>query len=253
MTAALEASSFALEPPATIPGQPLESITTHETPIRHFIAGKMPPLEAMKSALADALEYKGNMPASVLAMQGMSGKKYRYFINNLVARMPNPRYLEVGSWAGSTLCSAINGNDVTATAIDNWSQFGGPANLFFQNLSQAISPQARVNVINSDFRQVDFAALGKFNIYLFDGPHEYEDQRDGLLMALDCLDNEFVFIVDDWNWAHVRNATMVTIAQANLTVMWSTEIRTTDDDSLPQILYQESDWHNGYYIALLRK
>lgn len=232
---------------------PLEDIVTHESPTRHFVQGKMPLDQAVKKSLEAAMNYEGKLSEQILAMEGMSGKKYRYFINNLIASVPNARYLEVGSWAGSTFCSAIFGNDVTATAIDNWSQFGGPANMFFYNVAQSCSAQTRISILNKDFRQVDYTSLGKFNVYLFDGPHAFEDQRDGLEMALDALDNEFVFIVDDWNWEPVRGGTMTAIANAGLTVVWAAEIRSTNDNSQPEIQRQHSDWHNGYYIAILRK
>lgn len=66
-------------------------------------------------------------------MDGMSGYKYRKFINLLISKIDNPRYLEIGSWKGSTLCSAISNNVVSATAIENWSQFDGPKDEFISN------------------------------------------------------------------------------------------------------------------------
>jgi hypothetical protein len=232
---------------------PTPTITYQEAPIRHFLPGKMLTLDAVKTAFTDALAGKGKLPQHLIEMEGLSGIKYRTFINNLVGNLANPRYLEVGSWSGSTLCAAISGNDVTACAIDNWSQFGGPMDKFFYNLSRNCSPQTRVSIVNSDFRRVNFASLGKFNIYLFDGPHAFEDQRDGLMMALDCLDDEFVFIVDDWNWEAVRQGTMTAIALAGLPVMWSVEIRSSDDNTQPAAMGHTGDWHNGYFIALLKK
>jgi len=231
----------------------LENITRNETPIRHLRPGKMLLPEATKTALRDAIAGKGKLSDFILSMEGMSGKKYRCFINNLVEILQNPRYLEVGSWAGSTLCSAIYKNAVTAVAIDNWSLFGGPVDKFFQNLSQSVSAETKVSVLSQDFRKVSFRGLGTFNIYLFDGPHTYEDQYDGLALALPCLENEFVFIVDDWNWDQVRAGTMAAIADMGLTVVWSTEIRTTNDNSHPAQAFQNSDWHNGYFISILRK
>lgn len=232
---------------------PLEALTFHETPTRHLRAGKMTLLDATKTAMRDALTYKGKLTQETLSMEGMSGRKYRYFINNLIANVAGARYLEVGSWSGSTLCSAIEGNDVTATAIDNWSLFGGPMNLFYQNLARCASATTRVSVLNNDFRKVDYRGLGRFNVYLFDGPHEYQDQYDGLAYALEALENEFVFIVDDWNWEPVRQGTLSAIADLGLTVVWAAEVRTTDDNSHPQVQRQHSDWHNGYYISILRK
>jgi hypothetical protein len=198
----------------------------------------------------------------IYSIKGMSGKKYRYFINQLVRNNANPRYLEVGSWAGSTLCSAIHGNKVKAVAIDNWSEFGGPKETFMQNVQYFSSPDAKVFFYESDFRAVDYGKIGEtFNIYLFDGPHEAKDQYDGLDLALTCLEDQFVFIVDDWNWDRVREGTFAAIEKCGLNVLYAAEIRSTlDGDSPPHLLPLTSweevknfDWHNGYFISVLEK
>jgi len=190
---------------------------------------------------------------SFYSIDGMSGKKYRFFINTLVKTLGDTSYLEVGTLAGSTLCSAIYDNKVHAVAIDNWSQFGGPRDLFFKNLEYFMTPEASVYVIEDDFRAVDYKNIGLFDIYLFDGPHEEKDQYDGLNLAMDALNNEFVFIVDDWNWAEVRQGTMNAIRDNGLKVLYAVEIRTTLDNSHPQHAGKQSDWHNGYYISILSK
>jgi hypothetical protein len=56
-------------------------------------------------------------------MKGYSGKKTRHFYNNLLS-IEDARYLEIGTWKGSTLYSAMYGNKAQITYIDNWSQFG---------------------------------------------------------------------------------------------------------------------------------
>jgi SAM-dependent methyltransferase len=209
--------------------------------------------EAVNAAFADAREYKGKLNEYVLSIQGMSGRKFRYFLNNVIANVSNPRYLEIGSWAGSTFCSAILGNTVKATAIDNWSLFGGPVQHFFANLANCGGLNARTSVLFEDFRKVDYKALGKFNVYLFDGPHAYQDQYDALSYAWDALTDEFVFICDDWNWPAVRAGTLDAVRELGLEVLTQIEVRTTDDDTTPEATGGESDWHNGYYIAVLRK
>lgn len=85
------------------------------------------------------------------------------------------------------------------------------------------------------------------------GPHDPQDQYDGLYNAYPCLDHEFVFIVDDWNWEKVRRGTMNAITDIGLVVVKSIEVRTSDDDSHPEINGKNSDWHNGYFLAILRK
>jgi hypothetical protein len=209
---------------------------------------------AVEAALATAvLSAEIDASAPFYAIAGMSGRRYRLFINRLVQSLPNPAYLEVGSWAGSTLCSAISGNSLHAVAIDNWSEFGGPKAAFMQNVQRCVSPGANVCFLEGDFRAVDYSSLGVFNIYLYDGPHEQIDQFDGIALALPALSAEFVFIVDDWNWDRVRAGTFAAIRDTGLSVVYAAEIRTTLDGSHPENAFGHSDWHNGYYISVLRK
>ena len=211
----------------------------------------------VRSSLEQAVAGVGKLPADVLAIPGMSGRKYRYFINNLIGSMRAPKYLEVGSWAGSTLCSAILANDVTALAIDNWSSFDGPADKFLAHLSR-FKGTARVSFLEQDFRAVDYDSVGKsvgpFNVYLFDGPHKMDDQYDGIVIAQPALADRYVQIVDDWNWPRVRNGTLKAIADLGLRIEFSAEIRTSlDDQHAPPPHGERSDWHNGYYIAVLAR
>lgn len=222
------------------------------------------PLVAQVDAALRAAIAKDDLDpdAGIYSVNGMSGKKYRYFINTLVGAVPNARYLEVGSWMGSTLCAAIHGNTVQAVAIDNWSEFGGPKDEFAYNVDRFATPGVQVAFIESDFRDVDYAALpGPFNIYLFDGPHKAIDQYQGLSLPLPCLADQFVFIVDDWNWQRVRDGTTAAISQCGLTILYAAAVRTTDDNNSPPHLWpledfrvvRDFDWHNGYFIAVLGK
>jgi len=179
----------------------------------------------------------------------MSGRKYRYWINNFISIEEAPRYLEVGSWAGSTACSAIFENKLSLTCIDNWSEFGGPKDRFLKNTLKCSNSKTEFNFIESDFRKVDYTNIGKFNVYLFDGPHLEEDQYDGIKVALPALDETFTLIVDDWNWKRVQNGTIRAINDFNLKVHCSITIKTTKNPCQKEV----TDWHNGYFIALCSK
>jgi hypothetical protein len=125
--------------------------------------------------------------------------------------------------------------------------------LFYHNVKTFMTPEAKVHVMEGDFRAVDYKGIGKFDIYLFDGPHEEKDQYDGLHLALEALNDEFVFIVDDWNWAQVRQGTLNAIRDCNLKVLYAAEVRTTLDNTHATLANKDSDWHNGYYISVLAK
>lgn len=208
---------------------------------------------AVTAALALAEGAAPLLPDAVLTMAGMSGRRYRGFISALLSAMERPRYLEVGSWAGSTLVAALHRNPhVQAVAVDNWSEFGGPRDLFWQNVDRH-ARRMGLTVLEQDFRTVDFAALAPVDVYLFDGPHQENDQFDGMVMGAPALADRAVVIVDDWNWDRVRRGTRRGLAAAGLRVRAEVEIRTTTDDVFPAVSRQHSDWHNGYFIAVVEK
>jgi hypothetical protein len=208
--------------------------------------------KAIRAAYQDAAQGTSKLIEHYITMPGMSGKKYRHFVNNLAGYINDCRYLEIGTHTGSTTCATIYGNLCTATCIDDWSQFNGPKNVFTRNMEKLLeNNQSKLTFLESDFRAVAWQTVGKHNLYLFDGPHEYQDQYDGVVMPQAALDDEYIQIVDDWNYVQVREATQKAIVDLNLTVVSSVEIRT--HETAAEIGCEQSDWHNGYYVAVLKK
>jgi hypothetical protein len=200
-----------------------------------------------------ALCLESEVSAECLTLPGMSGKRYRMFINNLIRLVSKPRYLEIGSWAGSTACAVMDKNIVKVTCIDNWSQFGGPREAFLNNTGDFITKDIDFSFIESDFRAVDVSKIGNFNVYLFDGPHEQQDQYDGLFMYDAALDDDLLFIVDDWNWKQVRDGTFNAIRETGFRIDYAIELRTTLDNEHAAVAGEASDWHNGYFLSKLSR
>jgi hypothetical protein len=199
-----------------------------------------------------------DLPEWLMTMESMSGRKYKNFINRLISEIPDARYLEVGTWTGSTACSAMYKNNVNCFFVDNWDQFnpmGNVKNLFFEHTQKIKqeSPQANYSFLENDFRKVPYQDIGKYNVYFFDGPHEEKDQYDGVVYAQPALEDEFIFICDDWNWHQVRAGTAQAFSDLGIDIRYSLEVRTTLDGSTPQVVYETSDWHNGYFIASCKK
>lgn len=213
----------------------------------------LPASVLLKQSFDRTIANAGGPPDFVRAIDGMSGQKYRTLINNFVRSHPDAQYLEIGSWKGSTAASALYGNSVKAVCIDNWSEFGGPKSAFLANIERvrSQSPEVDFRFIDSDFRHVDYTTLGRFNIFMFDGPHEELDQYDGIMVARPALEETFVLIVDDWNWRQVRVGTFRAIRDARYSIASSIEIRTTRDNSHTEVGGKSSDWHNGYFIGVL--
>ena len=222
----------------------------------------------LKTAFFQSWAINTKIPDWIRFMPGMSGRKYRYLINNLVSLIEDARYLEIGSWTGSTACSAIYGNKVKTVCIDNWSQFNNTEDIPYQrvlniknpkkefeiNTKKVISEKIDFKFIESDFRKINYNEVGKFNIYIFDGPHEIKDQYDGIAIVQPSLDDIFILIIDDWNTPHIRQGTLEVINDLNIKIISKIEIMTTQDNTMPKLFQcQFSDWHNGYFIAVCQK
>lgn len=203
--------------------------------------------ELVEASIAVAEQMAGGLPESVLQLQGMSSAKVRRLLNHLCTR-PGTRYLEVGVWAGSTLISALFGNTATvvaADAIDNFSQFGGPRAEFEANTRQFLG-EGRFHFHDKNHLEVSPALQPPVNVYFYDGDHSAENQRDGLLHFWPCLAEEFIFIVDDWNWPHVRQGTFEGIAKSGGRVVKYWELPAAYNGDLEQ-------YWNGVFVAVMQK
>ena len=166
--------------------------------------------EKLDSSLNEVIMDGGKSFAEYEGWAGMSSAKVRHFFNNLCKQMGferDVRYLEIGTWAGSTLLSFIHKNQSVisyASAIDNFTQFqeqGVDVRTVLENgvnsiVSLPYSENALIDgspvtddyeivfhkVDNSDNFKFQFLdadcftldksrLLGKYNVYFYDGPH----------------------------------------------------------------------------------
>jgi len=187
----------------------------------------------------------------IINMDGMSGLKTRHFYNNLLNN-DDIRYLEIGSWKGSSVCSAMCNNKANIVCIDNWSEFGSPKDEFLINFNKFMG-QNNATFIENDCFKIDISKLPKFNIYMYDGNHSVDSHYKALSYYYDCLDDIFIYIVDDWNNEQVRNGTIQAIKNLNLKIKYEKEIRLTFDNSHTPIDIAKATWWNGTYIVILEK
>jgi hypothetical protein len=199
----------------------------------------------------DAENNLSKITEEILAMDGMTGKKTRHFYNNIV-NMADARYLEIGTWKGSSVCSAMCNNNATILCIDNWSEFGGPKDEFLANYNK-FKGSNNARFIEDDCFKIDTAELGKYNIYMYDGNHTSDSHYKALEHYINCLDDIFIYIVDDWNAREVREGTLSAINKLNLSVLYEKELRLTHDNSHTPFQLAGETWWNGIYIAVIKK
>ena len=202
----------------------------------------------VETAFQNAEHSISKITNEIIAMEGMSGTKTRHFYNNLL-NAKDARYLEIGTWKGSSVCSAMCNNKSKVVCIDNWSEFGGPKSEFLVNFEK-FKGENEASFIENDCYKVDVSALPKFNIYMYDGNHSNESHYKALLHYYHCLDDVFIFIVDDWNWKDVRDGTVNSIQKLNLKVLYEKEIRLSWDE---KTTHEKNTWWNGIYVAILQK
>jgi hypothetical protein len=181
-------------------------------------------------------------------IDGMSGEMTRHLYNNIL-NFEDARYLEIGTWKGSTICSAMVGNQATVLCIDNWSEFGGPKNEFIKNFTK-YKGNNKAEFLEQDCFTVDVNENNQFSMYMYDGEHSYNSHYKALTHYYDVLDEIFIFIVDDWNWKQVRDATIDSINSLKLDIIWQKEIKLDNNNETTS---NKLTWWNGIAVFLLKK
>lgn len=201
-------------------------------------------IEHVENSIESAMDGKTKLDGRTLGIQGMSSNKVRIFLNELLT-LPDAKYLEIGVWKGSTLCSALFGNSPTyAVGIDNWSEMGGPKDAFRQ-ISGGLG--LKFEFYDGDCFALDKANFKhKFNIYLYDGRHEEIDQERALTHFFDCLEDEFIFICDDYNWQGVKDGTKKGFDKIPATIIKSWELPSVGNGDT-------NNWWNGVLVAYCKK
>lgn len=198
--------------------------------------------------------YKGEskLIPDIHAIPGMTGFMTRCFYNNLL-EMEDVRFLEIGCWSGSSSCSLMYGNKSQGVMMDNFSSFGGPKETFLDNFEK-YRGENDVVFLEADCFQVDLSHLeSKFNVFIPDGDHSENSHYKYIEHYLPCMEGIFILVVDDWNWASVRNGTFRGIETFNLGVIFKKEIRLTDNDEHTPPEQARETWHNGICVFVLVK
>jgi hypothetical protein len=184
-------------------------------------------VEHVSTAIAAAYHNRSKLPAPILALKGMSSSKGRHLLNNLCALSPL-RYLEIGCWQGSTLISALYGNAAQYhLAIDNFSEDPeGAKAALLQNCTTHLQEEpyeGDINLVDADALCLNPETLGasNINVFFYDGCHTRHATNQALLRYFPSLASAFILVMDDWNWGHVRDATVQTLAMLPISIRFS--------------------------------
>jgi hypothetical protein len=184
----------------------------------------------------------------ILALEGMTSARTRHFYNNMLEfSVPGrlTKYLEIGSWKGSSLISSLYLNsNVDAVCIDDWSEFNGPRNEFLFNCEKFIEKNSKLKIIEMDCFSVFME--DKFDIYLYDGNHSYESHFKAINHFKNNLADSCLLIIDDWNWDRVRKGTEDALSKLDFEIKFKDEVYSRFNSDV------EGYW-NGMGIFVLEK
>lgn len=201
------------------------------------------------NAINNAEKLTSKLNENILKIDGMSSHRIRHFLNNLLSEFDNVNYLEIGCWKGSTLISSCYNNNIKkCIAIDNWSQFGGPENEFKDNIKKNLINN-NIEFYNIDCFKFDINNIkDNIDIYFYDGGHDEIEQYKAFIHYNNKLNNNFIAIVDDWNYEKVKNGTRRAFSDLKYNIIheWELTGNTTK-------INDASTWWNGLYVALIRK
>jgi hypothetical protein len=220
-------------------------ITCSNSNIYDYINTMNTYINRIETAFDNAERCLSKITLDIIRIKGTPGIKTRHFYNNLLDTNDS-RYLEIGTWKGSSICSAMCNNKATVVCIDNWSQYECSNHDFLLNFN-TFKGENNATFIESDCFELDISILHKFNIFLYDGNTTSENYYKALLHYYNCFDDVFIFIVDNWNSEDIQNATTCAIQKLNLHILYEKIIKLNWDVS------QGIFWWNELYVVILQK
>jgi len=165
---------------------------------------------------------------------------------NKLCNLPDTCYLEVGILRGASYFAAACNNSGVYYGVDNWSKYANNEGLIKENIEKYKSEEREFVFFNEDSWDLDLEKFNsKVNVFFYDGDHSYESQERILRHFDEILDDEIILIVDDYSSGEVgkivKDATAAAIDNSSFTCVFERE------------LYEGTKWHNGIYIAHLRR
>lgn len=204
-----------------------------------------PIIQHIQTAITNANNCKSKLSEEILNIPGMSSRKVRHLLNNLITN--NDRYLEIGTWMGSTLISALyKNNPQYYIAIDNWSEWDGPKNDFFNNCQKYLNYMPNFLEKNCFDLGEEKNNIKDITIYFYDGGHSETDQYRAITYYYECLADNFIILVDDYNSPPVPIGTQNAIN--DLKIKKKCEIELPADYN-----GDTNKWWNGLYLAYCEK
>jgi hypothetical protein len=211
-------------------------------------------INKIQTAIDEASNHRSHLIDPIHKLDSMASAKVRHLLNNLTGCLNEVNYLEVGTYRGASLVSAMYGRENVSKAyvIDNWiwpkTHQQQTRKAFHKNVKTFI-PSIDLTLIEEDCTTVDLDLLKhKMNYVFYDADHQYEGQYASLVHLAPVFANVFILVVDDWAQLSVRRGVQDALRD--------THIKVNQQWVLPGAPDGEGDkklWWHGLFVALATK
>jgi len=207
--------------------------------------------ELIDLAVERAIARKSKLTDEAMRVPMLGSLQIRHLLNNLGSLASH--YLEHGVHKGGSFCSTVFQNQLlTATAVDCFAsdltnQVDPAEPIFLENANKFLHPGTTFKLIKSDSFAVSPEQIeNKIDLYYFDGDHSYASQRKALTHFINSMDEEFIYVVDDFMLPEVAQGTIDGIQDGGYEVLYERNLVTNHE-------YDNESWWRGFGVFLLKK
>lgn len=190
-------------------------------------------LEVMNTRLPCGQKEMAARLREVCRIPRMSTFAVGAMINQAVSQLPEGEaFVNVGVWNGFTFLAGLAGNGgKRCIGVDNFSHKNSPRAKFLGRYEKFRGENHSFFEMGYQeyFEHVHHEPIG---FYLFDGPHTYQHQLDGLRLAERFFAKNCIIMVDDTNWEQVRQANLDFIKQSPNKYRILLDVRTPNNGHL---------------------
>jgi len=217
-----------------------------------------PHVETCIDAFENSGKYLSNHTST--PVPGLTSSRVRHFLNNICSQ-EGAVYLEIGVFAGSTFCAAIENNDmVAAYANDTWSQpdlkperedididITGDMETFITNVERvSANLDFDISILEGECETLNASNFShKVNVIFYDGDNDPSVMWKFFETMDQYTDDVFTLIIDDANSELNVKTTKEFVDQTGWNVLYERELLNDQEDS--------DMWWNGLYVLVLNK
>jgi hypothetical protein len=201
----------------------------------------------------EVLAYHDNPTIEDFGIPGLTSSRMQKLIKSIASN--SNKYLEVGSFLGSTGVAALSCNTLKeAHFVDHWKEDIQPQvgdelpktnkETFIENVRKYKGSTA-CKVYDTDMYATDLTNIKDIDFFFYDGPHDEINTRKAVEYFAETLADEAIIIFDDANWEGVVSGAKAGLAKAKLNVLfekiWINSVESKDE------------WWNGFFLVVVKK